>query len=173
MVNALNIRDVSAIPEQGFWESFAVEAKTSAFGDPGCRLLVGPSNAEHSFSQDTTIDKRSDCPSSSFAQLFKLHKRIESSTQLNHLASRILMLLIHYHHKQIRCYVKERNAKDQELLRITGISLNEFDQIKAKAQGWLRVIDAFGIGVLAIANANANDEYVAKDWVPSRRGAQD
>lgn len=78
--------------------------------------------------------------------------------QLNHLASRILMVLIHYHHKQIQSYVRGRDAESQELLRITGISLIEFKEIKAKAQGWLRVIDAFGIGVLAVANASANDE---------------
>jgi hypothetical protein len=158
MVNALNNCNIPSVSEKGFWESFATESDARTLNKAAYHGLMQVPALEDNCSRNIAPNASPAFLSSPFPKLLKLHKRVQLSTQLHHLASRIIAILIHYHHKQISNYIKGRKEKGKELLRLTGVTLDEFEKLKAKAQGWLRVINALGVGVLAVADANADDE---------------
>lgn len=149
-INAFNNENVPRIPSEGFWDSFlgdknrsqhVITVATSGLDDIQVASEPGLSNIHLPLQR-----------------LCKLRQNVKSSTQLHTLASRVLATLIHFHHKQTKSIGLDRQARERALLHRTGVSPEEFKKIGKEAQGWLRVVGVFGIGVLAVAGPSAEIE---------------
>lgn len=147
-VNALACDHKPTISEGGFWTLLTDDSRTLAASpavddnDPGCSVLTpAPANIQFPLQR-----------------LLKLYQRIELSTHLHDLASRILKVLIHHQFKSLKAIGIDNEAQEKEMLRLTGITIEDSKDLRTRATGWLRFMSVFGIGALAIVQAQANDE---------------
>lgn len=144
MTNALAYSHNSRVTEKKFWGILSNESRC---------LTESPAL------EDT--DSRCSAPAkmdSPLQRLLALYQKTESSTHLHMLALRILKVLIHHQFKLLIASGVDSEARQRQMLQLTGITIEDSKDLRVRATGWLRFMSIFGVGALAIVEAQANDE---------------
>lgn len=148
MVNALACTREPKISEKGFRGLLSNETQSPsislASSNDSFQSLVPTPPLEHT--------------NSHLCRLFKLHQHVESSAHLHALVLRILKVLIHHEFKLLKAIGIDNEAQEEEMLRRTGFTLEKSQDLRARANGWLRVMSVLGIGALGIVQGQADDE---------------
>lgn len=93
-----------------------------------------------------------------FQRLLTLYRKVELSTHLHTLAARMLKVLIHYQYKLSGASGIDSDARRSQMLDHTGFTVEDTKDLRSRATGWLRFMSVFGVGALAMAQAQADDE---------------
>jgi hypothetical protein len=91
-------------------------------------------------------------------RLLHLYRKVEQSTRLHHLTARIVKVLIHYQYKLFVASGIDKDARQTQMLQHTGFTAKDTKDLRSRATGWLRFMSVFGVGALAIAHTQADDE---------------
>lgn len=148
MVSALACTHEPSISEKGFRGLLSNEPQSPA-------ISQAPSNDE---SQGLAPTPALEGTRSHLCRLFSLHQNVESSAHLHGLALRILKVLIHHQFKLLKAAGIDKEAQEEEMLRRTGCSLEKSQDLRSRANGWLRFMSVLGVGALGIVQGHADDE---------------
>jgi hypothetical protein len=148
VVNALaSVHDVK-LTEEEFWKMLPDEARSQI-------VLFTTDNNDSRCSISAPTPGEAGLP---LRCLLNLYRKVEVSKRLHILAARILKVLIHYQYKLLSASGIDNDARRTQMLDRTGFTVEGTKHLRSRATGWLRFMSVFGVGALAMANAQADDE---------------
>lgn len=148
MANALVYDSKRAVKEEDFFGLSSENARCSTMLSAPERSAIPLSGSQAEL--ETTMTALQD--------LCKVYQKIELSTHVHHVTSRILKILIHHQFKELANSGIDNEARQNEMLERTGLTVEDSKDLRNRATGWLRLISVFGVGALAVVDAKANDE---------------
>jgi hypothetical protein len=147
-VNALASIHDSNLTEKEFWSPSVDRSKSQA-----------ASVTVHNNSPRCSISTPTPGEAGLFVQrLLHLYRKVEQSTSLHNLTARIVKVLIHYQYKLFIASGIDKDARQTQMLQHTGFTAQDTKDLRSRATGWLRFMSVFGVGALAMAHTQADDE---------------